>query len=261
MPIWGPLAVFLAGIATSLVAAALTAIVVYAVGVEIDSDDGEDALAIFGTFGQAAAWIGFSVLAVRLAARTDVGRRLGLQRATFWKSVGWALLAYVAFWIASGVVLATLGDTDAEQELVKDLRDEDALWSLIGFAALATIAAPLAEEIFFRGLLFGTLRSRIALVPAAVASGILFGVIHFDAPLQGIILLCVLGIALCLLYEVTGSLLPGIGLHALHNALTFSVTKELPWYGFVGVILGGTVLAVLLGMAIMRLRPVAGAPA
>ena len=262
MPLWAPLAVLLGGVAVSLVVAALTAMFVLAIGADIDSDGGKDALAIFGTIGQAIAWISFAVLAVRLAARSETGVRLGLRPTRLWPALGWAALAYLGFWIGSGLITAIFGTppTEAEQQLIKELRDERELWSLVGFAVMATLAAPLSEEVLFRGLLFGTLRSRIGLLPAALASGVLFGLIHFDAPVQGIMLLCVFGIALCLLYEATGSLLPGIGLHALHNALTFSVTKELPWWGFIGVCVAGCAGAILLGMALMRARVLVAPP-
>jgi len=87
-------------------------------------------------------------------------------------------------------------------------------WALIGGAILV---APLAEELFFRGLvqsgLGRLLRGRW---PAVVCTGLLFGAIHTQP--EAVVPLAVLGIALGYLYERTGSLIAPILMHALFNA-------------------------------------------
>ena len=44
---------------------------------------------------------------------------------------------------------------------------------------LAVVIAPISEELFFRGVLFRTVRDRHGFWPAALASAIPFGLVHY----------------------------------------------------------------------------------
>ena len=78
-----------------------------------------------------------------------------------------------------------------------------------------TLVAPAAEETFFRGFLFGWLRGRVPHWPAIALSALVFAVAH----LQPVVLipLFLLGCVLAIVYERSGSLLPGIAIHGLFN--------------------------------------------
>ncbi len=52
------------------------------------------------------------------------------------------------------------------------------------FALLVAVLAPIAEEIFFRGMIFRALKNGMGLWPAAIVSGLLFGAMHIDAATQ-----------------------------------------------------------------------------
>jgi uncharacterized protein len=88
----------------------------------------------------------------------------------------------------------------------------------------AGIVAPVVEELFFRGFLFGMYRRRKPLWMAYVFSSLLFTVLHLMPgqmnPSQmaglsvGIFLLAML---LAWLYQRTGSLYPGMLAHAVNN--------------------------------------------
>ena len=58
------------------------------------------------------------------------------------------------------IILRLLFGQPEEQEIVTDLKAEDSLAVLIGFAAMICVVAPLAEEFFFRGFLFRVLCER-----------------------------------------------------------------------------------------------------
>jgi len=78
------------------------------------------------------------------------------------------------------------------------------------------------EEIFFRGLLYRCLRNRLAVLPAALIAGCLFGLVHITGyPLVTLPVKAALGLNACLLYEQTGSILPGIALHSLVDGTAF----------------------------------------
>ena len=95
----------------------------------------------------------------------------------------------------------------------------------IAAGVLIVIAAPFAEEIFFRGFIFGGLRRRFSFLAAAVLSGLIFGLFHFTglSSIGVVPQLALLGFALAWLYEKTGSIYPPIAVHALNNALAFAI--------------------------------------
>jgi CAAX protease family protein len=81
------------------------------------------------------------------------------------------------------------------------------------------ILAPLSEEIFFRGLIFGSYyRTKGPLVAYAV-SAVVFALLHLNLPAIAPIL--VLGLGLARLYRLTGSLTPCVIAHGCNNGLAF----------------------------------------
>jgi membrane protease YdiL (CAAX protease family) len=88
------------------------------------------------------------------------------------------------------------------------------LVTLIIFGAVA----PFTEEMFFRGLIYGWLRRRVSVWLAAGVSGLGFAVLHGIWWL--IPALFVLGVALALIYERSGSIWASVITHGLFNSLT-----------------------------------------
>lgn len=92
----------------------------------------------------------------------------------------------------------------------------------IKLAALA-IAPALCEELFFRGFLQTSLRQRYSAIVSILTSAILFGLFHIIVRdqlfLERMIPSTLMGIILGILLERSGSLYPGMLLHALHNGL------------------------------------------
>jgi membrane protease YdiL (CAAX protease family) len=72
------------------------------------------------------------------------------------------------------------------------------------------VIAPVAEEIFFRGVLYTGLRKRLPVVPAVVLSSAVFAAAHMESMR---LLPFVLGIVAALLVEFTGSIIPAILAH------------------------------------------------
>jgi uncharacterized protein len=103
---------------------------------------------------------------------------------------------------------------------------EDLLWDppwLVMLGVLDTVVwTPLVEELTFRGLLYGTLRTVTGAPLAAVASGCLFAAAHGYGP-AGFASVFVSGILWALAYERSRSLLPGIVAHAVNN-LSVTIT-------------------------------------
>ncbi|MEM9237327.1 MAG: CPBP family intramembrane glutamic endopeptidase [Verrucomicrobiota bacterium] len=93
---------------------------------------------------------------------------------------------------------------------------EDGMWGLLFGIVSACIAAPIAEEILYRGVLFRSLANRIHLAPAIIISSVVFAIVHFY-PFSSLVLVGAVGAACALCYLRSGTLLTAIGLHALYN--------------------------------------------
>jgi uncharacterized protein len=148
--------------------------------------------------------------------------RLGLRRFDFAPGIGRAFAAYGGFFLFL-VVYGLIVQPDP-QEIIEEIEQERETAKLVALGILVVLAAPVSEEIFFRGFLFGGLRGRMSFWPAAVISGLLFGLVHLPGgPLQ-VPPLVVFGVLLAWLYERTGSLGPPILMHAIQNSISFAYT-------------------------------------
>lgn len=86
---------------------------------------------------------------------------------------------------------------------------------MVGYSVLI---APVLEETLFRGLLFGWLRTELPVVPAAVLSGVVFGLFHLGGTsLPFTFPLMVVGCILALIYHYSGSLFVSGATHAVYN--------------------------------------------
>lgn len=93
-------------------------------------------------------------------------------------------------------------------------------------AVTAVVAAPLAEELLFRGLVYRLARRTWGPWPAAIVSSLAFGLVHSEPwYLFGLI---GLGLVLAALYECTGTLLAPLIGHALHNAISLTLMLRHP---------------------------------
>lgn len=80
---------------------------------------------------------------------------------------------------------------------------------------LACVVGPVAEEVFFRGVLFAAVRRHTSRLVAMLISGALFAALHTN--LVGFVPIVLLGCLLADLYERSGSLLSPIAVHVIHN--------------------------------------------
>lgn len=97
---------------------------------------------------------------------------------------------------------------------------------LIMLFTLATIWAPLCEELVFRGALFRHLRGRMVVPLAAIISAMIFGMMHGYSLIQ-LIPVTVLGFNFALIRAWRGSLVGPIAAHALNNAVVLSLLYAL----------------------------------
>jgi uncharacterized protein len=251
VPAWAPLAALIVAFVVATLAYVVIAAAVVAGGDDVTSS-GPPGLVIFATLIQDVALIAAAVLFASFWSRGLTPASFGLRSVKPARAVGWLAAAFVAFWILTAVYVSIVGQPD-QQELTRDLRDEESLAALIGYGFLLAFVAPLAEEFFFRGFVFGVLREKIGPVWGAAATGIVFGLVHVaGSPVETIGVLIILGVLLCVLYQQTGSLLPCIALHSINNAISFASTKSLPWPEAVVIVLACSGAAVGVGAAVTQ---------
>jgi membrane protease YdiL (CAAX protease family) len=190
-------------------------------------------------------------------------RDFGFRRIPF----GTAVLALVAAGVgyyALTLLYSALFSLHGTDKLPSPLGTTKSTVGLAGVAVFVCVFAPMAEEFFFRGFLFGVLRQMRIVVAgrqigtwiAAILVGILFGLAHAGSALsQDLIPLGFLGFVLCLVRWRTGSLYPCMALHSLNNALALGVT-QFHWNG--GLILG--LMAGSVGVIALITLPLAGRP-
>jgi len=144
-------------------------------------------------------------------------RDLGLRPAPAAASVGWVVLAFIVIGLTNWLWLDKLLGMHAGGSLGVTLHGSTLGLVLIGVFMAGT--APVVEEIFFRGVLYRSLRNTQSVALAAGITGVIFALVHgLTYPLDTLPPRLVFGIVTCLLYERTGSLLPGIALHCLIDA-------------------------------------------
>lgn len=95
---------------------------------------------------------------------------------------------------------------------------------VIGLVVITgVVIAPLVEEAVFRGYLMGALAQRFGFIVAALGSSAVFGLVHLTSGLVSAGFAFLLGLVLCWVYKVSGSLWVNILIHAATNAVAFTV--------------------------------------
>jgi membrane protease YdiL (CAAX protease family) len=166
-----------------------------------------------------ASLIGCALIAAALFKPLHAWQ-FGLRRTRLWPAVGWSVLAMVAFYAFALAWTAIAGEP--KQTTAEDIGADESDLALIAAGVIFVVVAPIAEEFFFRGFFYGTLRTRLPAVWATLVNGAVFGVIHASTGVSAIPALMFLGAALCLVREKTGSLYPCIAIHAFNNALAYA---------------------------------------
>lgn len=136
---------------------------------------------------------------IRFLEGQSIVERLGLQS---WKYLGLIVLATISIaWVS----------------FFKSIMSDPYL------AFFTIVLAPIPEELFFRGFMFGefktrqSLKSTKLLIFYSVSSSIAFGLSHFEQGLDGVFWASIFGFVLALLYWVTGSILSTAAIHTIYN--------------------------------------------
>jgi uncharacterized protein len=154
--------------------------------------------------------------------------RLGLNdfgRISFYRATGMAVVL-VAAAMAFNYIYATyvIPGIGMQEEMAKILASipRTPVNIAAGFFAIA-IAAPLVEELLFRGFMQNALARYLPIWGAIILSSLLFALVHLQ--FYAIPGLMSLGIAFGYLYHRTGSLRTNIMLHMANNAVALILTQ------------------------------------
>jgi uncharacterized protein len=182
--------------------------------------------------------VGFVVTALYLASMGGRPRPadFGFRRIALALGVGAFLAGGIGYYVVTAAYQSIV-HLHGSDKLPQSLGVGSSTAALIGAGVFVCVVAPIAEEFFFRGFIFGALRRwhipigghDVGTWVAAVITGILFGLAHTgSAASQYLIPLGFLGFVLCLIRWRTRSLYPCIALHSVNNALALGV-NQLHW--------------------------------
>lgn len=158
----------------------------------------------------------------------DIRATFGLGvRGWNWRTItGWLLMFLPLVYFVQSLSYAFSSPDQGPQAIVEFLLKSSGWQARAAVFGIAVIAAPVTEELIFRGCLYGVLRKSSGRWPAIVVSSIVFALIHGHLPaLPGLFLLAV---GLALVYERCGSLWAPIAMHAAFNGLTIVAAIFLP---------------------------------
>lgn len=140
-------------------------------------------------------------------------------------------VVFSANFAVSMAVYSLTGEFPPKQEAVELFGLLENPWAVSLSAVSIAVFAPVAEELVFRGLLYGIFKGlwanfRFGAVAAAAVSGVLFALIHNDAYV--FLPLALMGMCLCFAYERSGSIVSPIIVHSLFNSLNLIFILFLP---------------------------------
>jgi uncharacterized protein len=177
-------------------------------------------------------------LADLVGERRPLGRLIGV-------GVGIGLVTWIGSTVVVAVLVAASGSDRAPEQALTGSLSDGPLQLLLAIVA-AVVLAPIAEELLFRGLLHRALRRRQRLPVATAISSLAFAAVHVDVAFSqplALIGLTIVGAALAIAYERTGSLVVPVVMHAVYNGVAIAallaverfdldlVAGVLPWSG------------------------------
>lgn len=168
----------------------------------------------------------------KVAPRATGREELGLRGWPTWTDIGLSLAGVVTYLVLAAAVTALFTIFPWFQEVADQTQDVGFSLGLSGIdrvVAFVTlvVVAPIAEEIIFRGWLYGKLRSKFlhkmpdwaGMTLAILLTSVLFGAVHGQWNVA--VNVFALSVVACGLREITGTVYAGILLHMIKNGLAF----------------------------------------
>ena len=149
------------------------------------------------------------------------------KKYSFKEMLGWnwggfnfwnGLLVVVGIFAASAITSYFIPEQD--NDLLKILRSSREAVYIVAF--LATLTAPLVEEVVYRGVLYSSLQKYWGVPLGVIITTFLFAVVHvpqYWGSSGTILMICLLSLVLTLVRVGTKNLLPCIVLHTVFNGI------------------------------------------
>ncbi|HEU4862673.1 MAG TPA: type II CAAX endopeptidase family protein, partial [Candidatus Limnocylindria bacterium] len=134
--------------------------------------------------------------------------------------VAWGVAAWIVSTVLIGIVAVVLQQLGMEPEPQAAERAIEMLNPVLVVLAIV-VFAPIAEEVFFRGVVFNAWLREGGRRFAFIGSALLFAVIHVS--LLSLIPIFALGLMLAWIYDRTGTLLAPIAMHATVNGISVAL--------------------------------------
>ncbi len=174
----------------------------------------------------------FAGVVLALALRRGATlRTLGFRKPERWGPLPILIIASYSTLLGYGLVILLLKELGLDVswleggnqlELIEGESSFPILVTLLIAGIAVAIAAPLAEELFFRGLVYRALSEIWSPTLAIFVSGFLFGAFHLN--LSVLIPFTILGMLLAWGFRASGSIWVPIAAHFTINSVSFTVT-------------------------------------
>jgi CAAX protease family protein len=230
-PIWTAPAAVGMGLGVGIFASVIVALISKASGTSVSHPT--PAISLLSDVLFDAGFVGVALYLAALHGRPRPAD-FGYRRVNLALGVGSFLTAGIGYYVISAAYAQVI-HLHGSDKLPNELGVSKSTAALVGAAIFVCVVAPIAEEFFFRGFIFGALRRwrievagrNIGTLVAAILTGILFGLAHTgSASSQYLIPLGFLGFVLCLLRWRTRSLYPCMALHSVNNSLALGISQE-----------------------------------
>ena len=150
---------------------------------------------------------------------------IGLMRPMSWSDLGFAPLGFIIYFVISALLAygaeKLLPGIDLKQAQETGFSHVTQYYQYILALLSLVVVAPVAEEMIFRGFLYGKLRKLMPVWVAMLITSALFGLIHGQWNVG--IDVFALSMVLCNLREITGSIWAGILLHMIKNGIAYYI--------------------------------------
>lgn len=169
--------------------------------------------------------LGFVIVLPRIWHSYTTKKDLGLTRWPSWADIGLAPLGFIIYFIASSLLVFIASsifsgfDVSQVQE-IGFTRFSQSYEYILAFVTLI-IVAPVAEELLFRGYLYGKLKKHLPVWVSIFITSVVFGLVHMQWNVG--LDVFALSIVLCSLREITGNIWSGMLLHMLKNSVAFFI--------------------------------------
>lgn len=151
-------------------------------------------------------------------------KEIGIDRPMQWKDIGIGiagLILYVLLAMGALALLKLIPGVNADQAQELDVGSVYGISKMMVFVVLVIIT-PFVEELLFRGIIYGGLRTRgLPVWAAALIISVLFGLAH--GQLNVAVDVFCLSLIACYTRELTGSIWAGVVLHMIKNFIAFTI--------------------------------------